>query len=128
MSTLAQLEARVSARLVDATNAVFSLATIDEALRSALSDYTEACPLTSETYITTPAAGREIALSGVSGFLALTNVWWPFDPDTEVWPPNQVGGWRVWWDDAQPLLILSSKTGSQPAASDNVRLWYTKVQ
>ena len=128
MSTLAQLEARVAARLVDTGNAVFALATIDEALRTALSDYSTALPLASETYLTLPAAGREIALDSLTGLIAVLDVWWPFDPDTEKWPPNMVAGFRVWWDDARPVLILASKTGSQPQQNDNLRLWYTKPQ
>jgi hypothetical protein len=128
MSTLAQLEARVAARLVDTGNAVFALATIDEALRTALSDYSTALPLASETYLTLPAAGREIALDSLTGLIAVLDVWWPFDPDTEKWPPNMVAGFRVWWDDARPVLILASKSGNQPQANDNLRLWYTKPQ
>ena len=126
MSTLAQLETRVAARLVDAANAVFALTTIDEALRSALSDYSTVLPLASETYITCPAAGREIALDSLTGLIAVLDVWWPFDPDTEVWPPNRVAGFRVYWDDARPVLLLASKTSNQPQANDNLRLWYTR--
>src|SRR5690242_7387464 len=96
MSTLAQLEARVAARLVDAANAVYTTATIDEALRTALSDYSTTLPLASETYLTLPAAGREIAIDSLTGLIAVLDVWWPYDPDTEVWPPNMVAGFRVW--------------------------------
>jgi hypothetical protein len=128
MSTLAQLETRVAARLTDSANAIYTTATIDEALRSALSDYSNVLPLASETYITLPAAGREIALNGISGLLQVLDVWWPYDPDTEVWPPNQVAGFRIFWDDAQPVLILASRSANQPQLNDNVRVWYTKAQ
>jgi len=126
MSTLAQLEARVAARLVDAANIVFATATLDEALRSALSDYSTTLPLASETYITLPGTGREIALDALSGLMAVLDVWWPYDPDTEVWPPNQVAGFRVYWDDARPVLLLASKSANQPQLNDSLRLWYTK--
>ena len=126
MSTLAQLETRIAARLVDAANAVYTLTTIDEALRTALSDYSTALPLASETYITLPGTGREIALNTLTGLIAVLDVWWPFDPDTEVWPPNMVAGFRVWWDDAQPVLLLASKSANQPKLNDNLRIWYTK--
>ena len=126
MSTLAQLETRVSARLVDSSNAVFSLTTIDEALRTVLSEYSAALPLAEETYLTLPAAGREIAIDGLTGLIQVLDVWWPFDPDNETWPPNMVAGFRVWWDDARPVLILASKTGNQPQQNDNLRLWYTR--
>lgn len=130
MSTLAQLQARVAARLVDAANSVFSTATLDEALRSALSDYTAAAPLTAETVITLPGAGREIALNNVTGLSGVTDVWWPYDTAAavadEVWPPNRVRGFRVWWDDAQPVLFLESFEGAQPQPDDELRLWYTR--
>jgi hypothetical protein len=126
VSTLAQLETRVLARLVDSSNAVYATATIDEALRTALSEYSAALPLASETYLTLPAAGREIALNSLSGLIAVLDVWWPYDPDSETWPPNMVSGFRVFWDDAQPVLLLASKSGNQPQAGDNLRLWYTK--
>jgi|SRR5579859_353110 len=125
MSTLAQLEARIAARLVDAGNAVFATATIDEGLRAALSDYSSALPQASETYITLPGDGHEIALSCLAGLMNVLDVWWPFDPDSETWPPNQVSGFRVWWDQGQPVLLLASNTSSQPQAGDNLRVWYT---
>ena len=127
-STLAQLEARVAARLGDPTNAIYSLATLDEALRSALAEYNAVLPLSAETVITLPGAGREIALSGVAGLLTVSAVWWPYDSaGSEAWPPAEPPGFRVWWDDAQPVLALTSKTGSQPQAGDELRLWYTKL-
>lgn len=127
MSTLAQLEARVAARLVDAANAVFSTATIDEALRTALSEYTGAAPLTTETVITLPGSGREIALATLTGLIGVTDVYWPYDSTApEVWPPNRVRGFQLQWDDAQPLLVLTSFVGEQPQADDELRLWYTK--
>lgn len=126
MSTLAQFETRISAALVDSSNSVFPLTVVDEALRTALSEYTTALPLATETYITLPGTGREIALNNLAGLIAVLDVWWPFDPLTEVWPPNMVAGFRVWWDDAQPLLLLASKSANQPKINDNLRIWYTR--
>ncbi len=127
-STLAQYRTRIAARLVDAANAVFATATLDEALRAALADYAQACPLTAETVLVLPAAGREIALNGVAGLTGVTDVWWPYDSGAgEVWPPNRVRGWRLWWDDAQPVLFLAAIAGAQPQAGDELRLWYTRV-
>ncbi len=128
MSTLAQLEARVAARLVDAANAVFAVATIDEGLRSALAEYTAAFPQAAETVLTLPGAGREIALDSLTGLISVIDVWWPYDVSTEQWPPNQVAGFRVWWDQGQPVLLLSSKTGNQPQLGDHLRIWYTLPQ
>ena len=127
MSTLAQLEARLAARLVDAANAVFSTTTLDEALRTALSDYTAAAPLTMETVLTLPGTGREIALNTLSGLIGVTDVWWPYASTAETWPPNRVRGYRVWWDDAQPVLFIEAHVGAQPQAGDELRLWYTRA-
>ena len=127
MSTLAQLEARVSQALLDVANAIFTTGLIDEALRLALHQYSEVSPLGMETVRTLPGAGREIALSSVSGFVAATEVWWPYaTTGSEVWPPNRVRGFRVWWDDGSPVLFLDVVPGSQPQTSDSLRLWYTK--
>ncbi len=124
-STLAQLEARVQSFLMDAA-AIFDATTVDEGLRLALHEYSQANPVGMETVITLPGTGREIALNALDGLLDVTDVWWPYDSDAdENWPPNRVQGFRVWWDDAQPVLHLSSKDGSQPQAADELRLWYT---
>jgi hypothetical protein len=128
-STLAQLEARVAARLGDPTNSVYSTATLDEGIRSALAEYNSVLPLSIETAFTLPGTGREIALNGLTGLIGVTAVWWPYDttPAAEVWPPVEAQGFRVYWDDASPVLMLTSKTGSQPQLGDELRLWYTKL-
>jgi hypothetical protein len=127
-STLTQLESRVQQFLMDATAAIWTTATVDEGLRLALHEYSLANPCSMETVIVLPAAGREIALSGVANLLDVTEVWWPYDSLTEAWPPNKVKGFHLWWDDAQPVLHLTSSDGSQPQAADELRLWYTVAQ
>ena len=130
MSTLAQMRDRVELILQDTGNAIWDTDTIDEALQQALDQYNGVNPLHMETVITLPGDGREIALSGISGLLDVLDVWWPYDSDAadETWPPNRVRGWRLWWDDAQPLLFLEIQEGSQPQTDEEVRIWYTKRQ
>jgi hypothetical protein len=126
MSTLAQLEARVSALLYDPANTNFSIATIDEALKQARDLYTDAAPLAMETVITAPGNGREIALSALTDLINVHDVWFPYDSTAaEVWPPQRVRGFRVWWDDAQPVLFLPDVIGSQPQTGDELRIFYT---
>ena len=129
-STLAQLEARVGQFLMDATASIWPAATIDEGLRLALHEYSQTNPCSMETALVLPADGREIALNGVANLLDVTEVWWPYSSlaGAEVWPPNRVAGFRLWWDDAQPVLHLTSKDGSQPQQGDELRLWYTVPQ
>jgi len=124
--TLAQFESRVSQFLMDATNVVFAVSTIDECLRLALDEYSGANPLAKETVIVLPGDGREIALDALAGLLNVHRVWWPYDSlSVEVWPPNRVNGFYVAWDDARPVLFLNCDTGAQPQLDDELRLWYS---
>lgn len=126
MSSLAQIRDRVEQFLVDTANAIYPAALIDESIRLALDQYNLVNPLGAETVITLPAAGREIALDSLTGLLYVTQVWWPYDSaaSTETWPPNQVQGFRLWWDDARPVLFLDIPGGAQPQRDDELRLWY----
>lgn len=130
MTARAGLRDRIELMLQDTGNAIWDTDTIDEALKQALDQYNGVNPLHMETVITLPGDGREIALSGITGLLDVLDVWWPYDSDAaiETWPPNRVRGWRVWWDDAQPLLFLEIEHSSQPQTDDEVRIWYTKRQ
>ncbi|HEX9596946.1 MAG TPA: hypothetical protein VF982_08725, partial [Anaerolineales bacterium] len=126
MSTLAQLRDRVEALLMDTANAIWDTGTIDEALRQSLDEYNGVFPLTMETVISLPGDGREIALNSLAGLIEVLEVWWPYDSDasSETWPPNKVRGFRLWWDDAQPVLFLDILGGSQPQQEDEMRIWY----
>ena len=130
MGALADYIGLVELALVDATNTHFTDNTITAALIQALREYSLVRPQEGETVITLPADGREIALDSISGLLEVTDVWWPYDSlaTSEVWPPNRVRGWRVWWDDARPVLFLIRFDGNQPQADEEVRVWYTKQQ
>lgn len=130
MSTLAQMRDRVELMLQDTGNVIWDTDTLDEALKQAVDQYNSVNPLHMETVITLPGDGREIALSGITGLLDVLDVWWPYDSDaaSETWPPNRVRGWRVWWDDAQPLLFLEIDNSGQPQTGEEVRIWFTKRQ
>lgn len=127
--TLAQYETQVSALLMDPTNAVFSTAVIDAAVRQALSGYGGANPLQTETVLVLPGDGREVALSSLAGLIQVTDVWYPYDSDatSETWPPNIVGGYRLWWDDGSPVLFLDVLDGAEPQEDEEIRIWYTKA-
>jgi hypothetical protein len=130
VTALAGIRDRVEVMLQDTGNAIWDTGVIDEALRQALDQYNDVNPLHMETVITLPGDGREIALSGITGLLNVLDVWWPYDSaaSSETWPPNRVRGWRLWWDDAQPVLFLEIKDSSQPQTDEEVRVWYTKRQ
>jgi hypothetical protein len=130
LSTLSQIRDRVEATLMDVANAIWDTATLDESLRQCLDEYTAVFPLMSETVIVLPGDGREIAIESLAGMLEVLEVWWPYDSDaaTEAWPPNRVRGFRVYWDDARPVLFLDLVGGDQPQQDDEVRIWYAKAQ
>lgn len=115
---------RVQAALMD-DGTIFTDAAVTEALRSALGEYSDACPNSRETVLTLAAAGREIALSSLAGLRAVTRVWWPYDAVDETWPPNRARRYTLGWDDGAPNLFLEADDGAQPQAGDQVRLWYT---
>lgn len=126
MSTLAQLRDRVEQSLLDVSNAIFTTELIDECLRQALDQYNQANPHSLETVIELPGDGREIALDALTDLSQVTEVWWPYDSAAAVesWPPNRVTGFRVYWDDARPVLFLDVLAGAQPQAGEEVRIWY----
>ena len=125
---LADIRDRVEVFLMDTGNAIWDSGTIDAAIQQALDEYSEAWPLGLETVITLPGDGREIALNTLTGMTEVTQVWWPYDSDasSETWPPNKVRGWRLWWDDASPVLFLDIIDGSQPKTNEEMRIWYVK--
>ncbi len=127
-ATLATLRARVQLFLSDTGATAYTTDLVDEAIRQALSEYSEVLPRHVDTCLTLPAAGREIALDSLTDLVAVTDVYWPYDSLEESWPPNRVAGFSLNFDDGQPLLTLTSKTGSQPQAGDELRLWYTTPQ
>jgi hypothetical protein len=126
-STLTQLEARVAALLYDSGNSIFTVATIDEALKQARDLYTDAAPCPMETLLTLPGDGREIALNGVSNLIAVTEVWFPYDSTEtqETWTRRKPRGFRVRRDDTQPVLFLNDELGSEPQADEELYLFYT---
>ena len=126
MTAIADYRTRIRALLIDAASAIYANATVDEALLQALDEYSQACPLEMDTVITLPGDSREIALNGVSGLLAVTDVYWPFDSTDEPWPPNRAQGFYIYWDDTQPVLYLNQIDGDEPQLDDELRLWYTK--
>jgi len=130
MSNLAEIRDRVELLLVDTANAIYPAALIDEAIRLALDQYNLVNPLGAETVITLPGDGREIALEALSGLLYVLEVWWPYDSSaaSETWPPNKVQGFRLWWDDARPVLFLDIPDGAQPRMGDELRIWYARRQ
>ena len=128
MSDLATLRGRVETKIWDETNAVWSDDVIDEAIWEALDEYSRVLPLAAEEVLTLTAAGRTIDVSTLSGLLSVTRVYWPYDSTEEIWPPNQVKGFRLDWVAGDPYLVLTAYDGTAPQAGDEVKVWYTCKQ
>ena len=124
MSTLASLRTRLANRLADASHAVWSTDALDEALRTALHEYSEVVPLTTQTYVTLPSHGFDVALNNIDGLLSVLGAWWPYHPDYPWQLPEGLRGFRLWWDDAQPVLRLATLGGEIPREGDDVLLMY----
>ena len=129
MTDLASCRVQVLAILKDATQIAWTTGEVDAALRTALKEYSLINPQMIETVIDLPGNGRMIALDSIDNLIGVAEVWWPFDSDaaSETWPPNRVAGWRLIWDNAQPVLFLTSKDGSEPQKDDEVRIWYFTI-
>jgi hypothetical protein len=128
MSDLATLRGRVERKIWDETNAVWSDDVIDEAIWEALDEYSQALPLAAEEVLTLAASGRTIDVSTLSGLLFVTRVYWPYDSTEEIWPPNQVRGFRLDWVAGDPYLVLTAYAGAEPQTGDEVKVWYTSRQ
>ena len=118
-ATLATLRDRVEAILQDSTNLTWSTADIDEAIRQALHRYQQVSPRETITALTLAAAGREVDISSLTGYLEVRRVWWDYDSSDPEHPPN----WRdfeVW-----PGDLLWINDTQEPASGDKVRVWYT---
>jgi len=109
---------------MDVTYAVFDTATIDDAIRRALLDYSAAVPRHVNTTLALTSAlstnGREIDVSTITGLLDVTDVWCPYDPNDDR---PTVCTFEFWRDDK--TVYLSG--GHAVQATDTARIFYTSV-
>ena len=76
--TLAQLRTRTLLLLQDTGAATWATGDIDEALTEALDLYSELLPQRKIGTITLSAAGREIDVSSLTGYIAIERIWWDY--------------------------------------------------
>ena len=120
-NNLATIRDRVEARLQDATNARWSTDDLDEAIRTALEQYSKYKPNHALGTIALSSAGREIDISSLTGCLQVEDVWWDYDSSSPGYPPNY-RQFEVWPGD---LLYIDDR--EEPESGDTVRVWYTKM-
>jgi len=120
-SNLANIRDRVEARLQDATNARWTTGDLDEAIRTALEQYSKYRPQRVIGTVTLSADGREVDISSLTDLLRVEKVWWDYDNSDPSYPPNY-RQFEVW-----PGDILYIDDREEPASGDTVRVWYTKL-
>jgi len=115
--TLAEALDELEKALVDTSNAYWSAAQLTRALRQALHLFGSYSPRRAVADVTLTAGSREATLS-LTGLLAVTGVWYPYDPAAPEYPPN-VANWRMLTD---TLLYLD--TDDLPETGDKARVFY----
>ncbi len=124
--TLNDLQTRVSRMLMDTGEDIWPETILDEAIRQALSTYSQVFPCLNSAEIATPSSG-DIDLGNLPGLSAVVAVRWPYETGkTEALQPvNRVTGWRCWREMDQPILELRIAGGLCPASGEMVFVRYT---
>jgi hypothetical protein len=108
--TLATFTVRVLDYLMDSANAVFSVATVTEAIRLTVQEYSFAKPRSIIDASLTPANGaREISLATLTNIIDVFDLWYPYDsvnPDPMPIRPEYTmldndGVWSIYLNDTE---------------------------
>lgn len=116
MTPIDDYRSRILTILGDSTGSRYSQTQVDEALRSALDEYSTACPANARASFTVVIPGKRQTISGLSHFQFFIEVQWPADPDPEV---NRVKTWRSGFVDGVPQIQFSQE---RPQAGDVINL------
>lgn len=130
-SDLAGMRTRVRAILMDALSAVWTNDEVDEGLRLALGEYSRAGlqpgtrvrPDEAVGVVTPAAESRSASLAGLTGLMAVSKVWFPYDAAAPEELPRWVD-WTVIWDAGTPTLLLLG--ASVPDGTEVARVFYKK--
>lgn len=123
---LTEMRTRVTQMLMDTGEDIWTADVLDEALRQALSAYSNAAPCTQEITISIPATG-DIDLSAVNGLVDVVEVRWPYQAGKAeaLQPVNRITGWRCWRDLDKPTLELRTMAGASPVGGEDLHVRYT---
>ena len=123
---LAEYRVSILATLLDASNLKYSTATIDEALRRCLNDYTRAFPDFTSVSITLAATGRTIALTSQTDLISIFTCLHPYlSTLTDIYERARED-YFVNWVAGIPYLHI---TGFPiPVSGEKIFLEYTKPQ
>lgn len=127
MSTLANFRTWARLELSDSGSLIWSDDEIDQGLRQALGEYSLALPSSQESVLELPGDGWEVALDGLVGLQCVLDCHYPYDSSLSgaAQLANQTLSWRLWWDDARPVLALRTAGERLPRAGEEIRVWYS---
>lgn len=121
MSNLATLRGRVAAILGDSANVRYSTGLLDEALRIAIENYSQAFPQI-KTAAHTATAGGTQTLSTFTDLQHIIRIYYPYDAADEIHQPYACGYYYFWQDGAVRLDLFN--TPSIPQAGDPIVIDY----
>ena len=123
MADIDTLRDRVEALLTDSSNAEWSTAELDQAIRLALSDLSVVLPARAATTKDAVDNTWEYSLSTVTGLVEVTEVWYPYLSSADDYQRPHPIRWRM-IDDATLLI----EPEDEPDAAYDLRIFYTTVQ
>jgi hypothetical protein len=121
--TLTTFKTNLLSFLMDSTNAVFPDATVTEAIRLALGEYSNVLPIIAAGTVTPSANAREVSISALTGLLSVIETWFPYTAASPEYPPNVILS-RVWDIGGTPYLYLDIADAAD--GTDVARVIYTK--
>ncbi|MGQ9494424.1 MAG: hypothetical protein ACUVR2_11810 [Anaerolineae bacterium] len=113
----------VEALLMDAGNAEWSTAELDQAIRLALADVSRELPRVADATLHAVHGQWEYDLSSLDGLQQVLEVWYPYLPDDAPYQKAHPVCWRL-LDDATLYLDVAD----DPDATYHLRIFYTKQQ
>ena len=122
MSDLTTFRARIAALLGDSSNVRYSTSLLDEALRVAIENYSQAFPRI-KTAIHTATAGESQNLTALTDLQHIIRIYYPYDSSDEVHQPYAYGYYYFWQDGAVRLDLFNGPT--IPEAGDSIVIDYS---
>lgn len=121
--TRADYRTRVAQQIFDTANAYWSTTAIDEALRTALQEYSQAYPSEVVANLTLSATSLEISLASLTGLISVHNAIWPYTSTDPLY--NLLDSYKLDRRAAGNFLLITPQQGAgYPVANQLLRLWY----
>ena len=123
MTDHTDLRDRVEDFLKDATNSDWTTSELDNAIRIALHELSSALPSRALTAIDAVDDQYEYDISGISGLVAIVEVWYPYLSTHDTYKKPHPVKWRMLADDTLYLDI-----SDDPDDTYDLRVFYDKLQ